>query len=76
MRKASGIKGALIRKARVATIPSQKGGCEVCSEDGRVRYFVAAKLPRFLYLCDDDYLRIRDKLEQALTQILKGERLG
>lgn len=73
--RAAGIKGVLLRKARVTRIPSLQGRCEVCDGDGHVRYFVAAKLPRFLYLCDVHYLRIRDRLEQALSEILREEGL-
>lgn len=75
MRRAVGIKALLLRKARIATVPSQKGPCEVCGEKGQVRYFVAAKLPRYLYLCDSDYLRIRNLLEDALREILREEGL-
>ena len=72
-RAAGGIKGVLLREARVATMPSTAGECEVCGGDGHVRYFVAAKLPRFLYLCDEDYLRIRERLEQSLKEILRED---
>jgi len=36
---------------------------------------VAAKLPRYLYLCNGHYMKIRDKLEKALTDILREEGL-
>jgi len=73
MKKIPGIKGLLIRKATV--VPSKLGLCEVCKGSGRVRYFVAAKLPRILNLCDKNYLRIRDRLEKSLIDILKEEGL-
>jgi len=70
-----GIKGSLLKKARTATIPSKSGSCEACDKQGQVRYFVAAKLPRFLFLCDMHYLRIRDELEKDLAEILTREGL-
>jgi hypothetical protein len=36
---------------------------------------VAAKLPRHLYLCDKDYMKVRDKLEKILKEILAEEGL-
>lgn len=70
-----GVKALLLKKARAARIPSKLGPCEVCDEQGQVRYFVAAKLPRCIHLCDSHYLRIRDKLEKALLEILAEEDL-
>ena len=70
---AGGIKSLLLKKALVPEIPSRLGPCERCSEKGEVRYFVAAKLPRFMFLCDGDYSRIRDRLEKALQEILQEE---
>ena len=54
-----------------AEVPSRQGPCELGREMGEVRYFVAAKLPRYMHLCDEHYLRIRDALEEALAHILK-----
>ena len=71
-RSAGGIKTLLLKRARVA-IASTEGNCEVCGGDGHVRYFVAAKLPRYLYLCDEDYLTIRERLEQSLKEILRED---
>jgi hypothetical protein len=51
------------------------GSCVVCQRRGEVRYMVAAKLPRYLYLCDEHYMRIRDRLEGALEAILREEGL-
>jgi hypothetical protein len=73
--KTRGIKGSLLKRAQTATVPSKSGSCEACDKQGQVRYFVAAKLPRFMYLCDEHYLRIRDKLEKALEKILSEEGL-
>jgi hypothetical protein len=39
-------------------------------EEGEVRYMVAAKLPRYMYLCNEHYLKIRGRLERALEHIL------
>ncbi len=74
--RSRGIKGSLLKKARVAKISSKYGSCEACDNQGQVRYFVAAKLPRFMYLCDEHYLRIRDLLEMALAEILSREGLS
>lgn len=73
--KERGIKGFLLKKARTAEVPTRLGPCEVCHNSGEVRYMVAAKLPRYLYLCKGHYLRIRDRLEKALEKILREEGL-
>lgn len=73
--KEGGIKGLLLKKARTAEIPTRLGPCEVCHNNGEVRYMVAAKLPRYLYLCKGHYLRIRNRLEKALEKILWEEGL-
>ena len=73
--KERGIKGLLLKKARTAEIPTRLGSCEVCHNNGEVRYMVAAKLPRYLYLCNGHYLRIRERLEKALQKILAEEGL-
>lgn len=70
-----GIRGLMLRKACAAEVPTRLGQCEVCQEDGEVHYMVAAKLPRYMYLCKEHYMRIRDKLERALTKILWEEGL-
>lgn len=75
MKKIRGIKATLLKKTRTAQIPSRVGVCESCNKEGQVRYFVAAKLPRHVYLCDENYLRVRDKLEKDLEKILQGENL-
>lgn len=75
MRRVTGVKALLMRKARTVSIPSKSGLCEACGGEGQVRYFVAAKLPRFMYLCDEHYLMIRDRLEKALAEILREEGL-
>jgi len=73
LKKAAGIKGLLMRRAVI--VPTTLGACRFCGKGGRVRYFVAAKLPKILHLCDGDYLRIRDRLERCLIDILKEEGL-
>jgi hypothetical protein len=75
MRRVSGIVAFQLKRARVTEIPSKLGFCEVCREKGHVRYFVAAKLPRFMHLCDEHYLKVRGKLEKALKRILREEGL-
>ncbi|MDI6905249.1 MAG: hypothetical protein QMD13_07170 [Candidatus Bathyarchaeia archaeon] len=64
-----------VKKACTVEVPTRVGPCEVCHNNGEVHYMVAAKLPRYLYLCKDHYLRIRDKLEKALEKILGEEGL-
>jgi hypothetical protein len=75
MRRMSGIVAFQLKRARATEIPSRLGFCEVCREKGHVRYFVAAKLPRFMHLCDEHYLKVRGKLEKALKGILREEGL-
>ena len=43
------MKGFLLKKARTAEVPTRLGTCEVCHNNGEVRYMAAAKLPRYLY---------------------------
>ena len=75
IKKVRGIKAFTLKRARITRIPSRQGPCEVCKGKGEVRYFVAAKLPRHIYFCDKHYLKVRDKLEKALEQILREEGL-
>ena len=70
-----GIRGLMLKKACVAEVPTRLGQCEVCQDDGELHYMVAAKLPSYMYLCREHYLRIRDKLEKALVKILREEGL-
>jgi hypothetical protein len=62
-------------QARITHLRSKRGPCEQCNRTGELRYFVAAKLPRTVYLCDEHYLEIRGKLENALHKILDEEKL-
>ena len=73
MRRIRGIVAFQLKRCRAAEVPTRLGKCEVCGGDGEVRYMVAAKLPRYMYLCDEHYLRVRDKLEKALELILFEE---
>ena len=56
--------------------PSVRGPCEAvdvvgpCLKEGRVRYFVAVKLPRTMHLCDDHYLWLRRRLERWLSDLI------
>jgi hypothetical protein len=68
-------RGDVHQQARTADLPSRKGPCEICKCKGEVRYFVAAKLPRHVQLCDEDYIKIRGELEKALVKILREMRL-
>ena len=71
MKRSTGITALMIRRAQINDIlPTLQGECEVDLVDGRLRWFVAAKLPRPMHLCDNHYLQIRDALEKALIQIL------
>ena len=53
-------------------LETQKGKCEICGREGKIRYFVAAKLPKPIYLCDRDYLILRARLEVYLKTYLEG----
>ena len=75
MRRIRGIVAFQLKRCRAAEVPTRLGKCEVCGGDGEVRYMVAAKLPRYMYLCREHYLRIRDRLEEALIKILRREDL-
>jgi len=73
MKRLAGIVAFQLKRAGVAEVPTRLGKCEVCKEDGEVHYMVAAKLPRYMYLCNEHYLKIRDKLEKAVELILLEE---
>ena len=60
---------------RKSDVPTRLGSCEVCHNNGEVHYMVAAKLPRYLYLCGGHYLRIRERMEKALEKISREEGL-
>jgi len=71
LKRPTGIRGLLLRKAHLRELPTKAGPCELEGADGTLRWFVAAKLPRPTYLCDGHYLEIRDALEEDLEKILK-----
>jgi hypothetical protein len=73
MRRLGGIVAFQLKRSRTTEVPTRIGKCEVCGGSGEVRYMVAAKLPRYMYLCNEHYLRIRDRLERALIKILREE---
>ncbi len=73
MRRLGGIVAFQLKRSNVANMPSRVGECDVCRKTGSVRYFVAAKLPRIMHLCDEHYLKVRGKLENALEIILAEE---
>ena len=59
-------------KVEKTVLETQKGKCEICGREGKIRYFVAAKLPKPIYLCDRDYLILRARLEVYLRNYLDG----
>jgi hypothetical protein len=73
MRRLGGIVAFQLKRSRTTEVPTRIGKCEICGGSGEVRYMVAAKLPRYMYLCNEHYLRIRDRLERALIKILREE---
>jgi hypothetical protein len=73
--KERGVRGLLLKKFCAAEVPTRLGQCEACQDEGEVHYMVAAKLPRYMYLCREHYLRIRDRLEKALVKVLREEAL-
>jgi hypothetical protein len=70
MRRLGGIVAFQLKRSRAIEVPTRIGKCEVCGGSGEVRYMVAAKLPRYMYLCNEHYLKIRGRLERALEHIL------
>ena len=70
MRRLGGIVAFQLKRSRTTEVPTRIGKCEVCGREGEVRYMVAAKLPRYMYLCNEHYLKVRGRLERALEHIL------
>jgi hypothetical protein len=70
LRRLGGIIALQLKRSGASEIPSKIGFCELCRKEGYVRFFVAAKLPRFMHLCNEHYLKIRGRLERALEHIL------
>jgi len=70
MRRLGGIVAFQLKRSRTTEVPTRIRKCEVCGGSGEVRYMVAAKLPRYMYLCNEHYLKIRSRLERALEHIL------
>jgi hypothetical protein len=70
MRRLGGIIAFQLKRSRTTEVPTRLGKCEVCAKEGEVRYMVAAKLPRYMYLCNEHYFKIRGRLEGALELIL------
>jgi hypothetical protein len=73
MRRLGGIIAFQLKRSRTTEVPTRIGKCEVCGGSGEVRYMVAAKLPRYMYLCNEHYLKVRGRLERALIKILREE---
>ena len=72
MKRLTGIRAVLLRRARLSVLPSSQGPCEVDRKSGVVRYFVAAKLPKPVYLCDEHYKEVRDSLEEVLKGVIES----
>lgn len=71
--KPRGIK--VFMEKRCGRLETDKGPCELGSTDeGRVRYFIAAKPPRYAILCNEHYMMLRERLEKTLAEI--WEELG
>jgi hypothetical protein len=73
MRHLSGVKGSMLQKAGLTRLPSERGSCELCGNLGHTRFFIAVKLDKIRILCDDDYRRLRCRLEELLLDILHEE---
>ena len=47
------------------------GKCDVCGKaESRIRYFVAVPLPEIMYLCQDDYNRLKEEAKQFVRKFL------
>ena len=47
------------------------GQCDVCGKsESRIRYFVAVPLPEIMYLCQDDYSRVKEEAKQFVRKFL------
>jgi hypothetical protein len=57
MRRLGGIVAFQLKRSRTTEVPTRLGKCEVCGRKWEVRYMVAAKLPRYMYLCNEHYLK-------------------
>ena len=45
--------------------------CNVCGKpESRLRYFVAVPLPEIMYLCQDDYSRLKEEAKQFVRKFL------
>lgn len=75
MTRVTGIKAWQMKRARISEIPTRYGSCEVCGGKGEIHYMIAAPLPRYLYLCDREYMKIRAKLVKKLEEIAREEGL-
>lgn len=48
------------------------GKCGFCGEaEGRIRYFVAVPLPEIMYLCQDDYDRLKEEAKEFVLEFLR-----
>jgi hypothetical protein len=72
LKRLTPVKALLFKKAKIIELPTNIAPCEIDKENGQLRWFVAAKMPRPLYLCDFHYLEIRDKLEKTLSKVVSG----
>ena len=51
---------------------AEMGKCNVYGEaESRIRYFVAVPLPEIMYLCQDDYSRLKEEAKQFVRKFLR-----
>jgi len=59
-----------MKKQRSNPLP-ELGKCNVCQNTkGHIRFFVAVPLPEIMYLCQDDYNRLKEDARQFLHKLL------
>ena len=57
-------------KRRYKPLPGL-GQCYVCSKaDSRIRYFFVVPLPRMMYLCQDEYNRVKEESQKFVRKFL------
>jgi hypothetical protein len=57
-------------KRRVKPLP-ELGQCGVCGKvESRIRYFVAVPLPEIMFLCQDDYDRVKEEAKRFVRKFL------
>jgi hypothetical protein len=57
-------------KRRFKPLP-ELGQCAVCGKaKSRTRYFVAVPLPEIMFLCQDDYDRVKEEAKRFVRKFL------